>query len=164
MGSNQTVAGLKLNGQRMTGQGDIWFKSDRCGIETFFRRFRCRRFIKFKSDRCGIETRMQGRSCYGSRMFKSDRCGIETWCWNGYEIGCCGSNQTVAGLKHNKRSQRARQVHRSNQTVAGLKHRYCAWNHIVYEVFKSDRCGIETFVSLLFADRLCWVQIRPLRD
>ena len=55
MGSNQTVAGLKLKAiQQYVDQ--FTFKSDRGGIETYFSLNNHNDYLTFKSDRGGIET------------------------------------------------------------------------------------------------------------
>ena len=100
----------------------VWFKSDRCGIETRIDLIQLLIDILFKSDRCGIETLMiivfrldpRDRSNQTVAGLKPEQCAL-------LDTGLICSNQTVAGLKHGCRTWYIGEKRCSNQTVAGLK-------------------------------------------
>jgi len=103
----------------------------------------------FKSDRCGIETyKSRTHNFYMPYQFKSDRCGIETN--NPWSLYVCALSVQIRPLRDWNIFLRLISIKiglSSNQTVAGLKRCICIAQPVDNVTFKSDRCGIETWMS-----------------
>ena len=90
--------------------------------------------------------------------------GLKLFCCDLVYIRSGSSNQTVAGLKQRSALVDQGTLICSNQTVAGLKpSKPCALMG-AKNLFKSDRCGIETTIPPEPISFSRHVQIRPLRD
>ena len=75
-----------------------------------------------------------------------------------------GSNQTVAGLKRIIDSIKYRKYAKFKSDRCGIETQVTLKRYCLFYEFKSDRCGIETEEMEELMSSYHRVQIRPLRD